>query len=393
MNLFNKALAKIAIFFIKIYQKTLSPDKWFPSFWLKGKVCLHTPHCSQYWIEVLERYWFIPWIFIAMERVGSCHPWNNTSYDPPYYKIVFFSSAPIGQPFLEELVNNKWFEVSWVVTQPDKPAGRWQQIKENPIKQKAKNLWITNIYTPSAINPNKSEEWNKFAEHLELLNPDFLVVVAYWKIIPASILEIPNISPVNIHWSILPKYRGASPIQAVLLNQEEKTWITVMKMTPEMDAWDIIKIQEFSIKFNRTALDIINQIQESWPSFFSRVLWDYGKGLISEKPQDHNKALYCEKISKEDGLITPKTHSLEDIYRKYRAYYLWPKVYFFLQNNKKVIIEELKPDPKNFEENKKLPLIDKNNKLNDSVQEIFLKPEWKKSMSRESFCQWYLDQI
>jgi TatD DNase family protein len=121
----DKLLAHITIFLIKIYQFTISPDKWLPSLRLKWKICSHHPHCSQYSINCLKRYWFIKWIPKMTERVVSCTPSKEKIYDPEYYKIVFFSWAPIWVPFLHELQKDKRFEIVWVVTMPDAPSGRW----------------------------------------------------------------------------------------------------------------------------------------------------------------------------------------------------------------------------------------------------------------------------
>ncbi len=142
------------------------------------------------------------------------------NYDPDHYKIVFFSSAPIGVPFLQELAKDKRYEIVGIVTQCDKPQGRGMEMCENIIKTEAKkviasdsvaihnNQTIDNfIQTPTKINPEKSEEGKEFAKRLEEKQPDFLVVIAYGKIIPESILNIAKIAPINVHGSILPKYR------------------------------------------------------------------------------------------------------------------------------------------------------------------------------------------
>ncbi len=389
MKFLNFILAKIVIFFIKIYQFTLSPDKWLPSLWLKGKICVHKPHCSKYSIQVLNRFGFYPWIFKVMERVWSCHPWNPNTYDPSHYKIVFLSSAAIWVNFLKELYENKNYEIVWVVTQEDKAVWRWMKIKENIIKKEAKKLWVENIFTPNKINPQKSKEWQDFYNKIKELEPDFLVVIAYGKIIPIDILNIPKKWAINIHWSILPKYRGASPIQSVLLNNEKETGITIMKMNEWMDTWNIIKIMKFDIEFDWNALDIINKMQNDWPKFFSEYLYKYWKWELIEQEQNDKEAIYCKKIQKEDWHIEPWKDSLREIYNKYRWYYLWPKI-FFIHNWKRFIIENLKIDKTLFEKNKMESLISNNNELNESIKEIWIKPEGKKTISYNEFKANYL---
>ena len=108
----NQALAYVVIIIIKIYQFTLSPDKSIFFLYLRGRVCAHHPHCSQYSINVLKRYGFWPGIFYAFDRVLHCTPSMTIKYDPDHYKIVFFSSAPIGVPFLQALANDKKFEIT-----------------------------------------------------------------------------------------------------------------------------------------------------------------------------------------------------------------------------------------------------------------------------------------
>lgn len=150
----------------------------------------------------------------------------HKTYDPDHYRVVFFSSAPIGVPFLEQLAHDKRFDVVGVVTQCDKPSGRGMEMCENIIKQCTKttaSLKHCDVATPTKLNPEKSEEGKQFAERLEKKNPDLLVVIAYGKIIPQAILDIPKVAPINVHGSLLPKYRGASPIQSTLLNNDKET--------------------------------------------------------------------------------------------------------------------------------------------------------------------------
>lgn len=394
IDFLNKILAQIVIVFIKIYQITISPDKWIFSSILKWKICSHQPHCSQYSIQVLKRYGFWPGIVYAGDRVLSCKASMSINYDPAHYKIVFFSSAPIWVPFLQELSKDNRFEVVGVITQCDKPAGRGMKICENIIKAKSKEIFWEDIdesfiQTPTKINPDKSEEWKKFYQWLKNKEADFLVVIAYGKIIPQSILDLCNIAPINVHGSLLPKYRGASPIQSIFLNNETETGITIMKMDSQMDTGNMIDILKFKIDFSRNSQNIISEIMDKWPKFLNDTLRDFGKKELWEVPQNHDKATYCNKIEKEDWLIDPQKDSIQDMYNKYRAFFLWPKI-FFIHNDKRIIIEELELDQNLFNSQKDNVLIDKSWSLNPCVKNIKLKPEWKKPMNRESFTAWYL---
>lgn len=142
-NQLDRYVAKRILRLIECYQKTLSPDEGLFSPWLKGKICAHEPHCSLYAKQCVIRYGTIQSISKITTRVLHCTPQPMTKYDPSYYRVVFFSSAPIGVPFLQELAQDKRFELVGVVTQPDKPVGRGLQLQENPIKQAAKALAAT----------------------------------------------------------------------------------------------------------------------------------------------------------------------------------------------------------------------------------------------------------
>lgn len=390
----NQALAYVVIIIIKIYQFTLSPDKSIFFLFLRWKVCAHHPHCSQYSINVLKRYGFWPGIFYAFDRVLHCTPSMTIKYDPDHYKIVFFSSAPIGVPFLQALANDKKFEITWVVTQCDKPQGRGMKMCENIIKTEAKKLFPNKkndfISTPTKINPEKSEEGKDFAQRLQEKDPDFLVVIAYGKIIPQSILDIAKIAPINVHGSILPKYRWASPIQSVFLKNEQKSGITIMKMDKGMDTWDIIDILQTKLEFNRTCKNLIDRMKEKWPEFLNQTIRKFGKNILWHQKQDNNKATYCSKIEKESWLIDPFKDSLESIYNKYRAFALRPKIYF-IQEKKRIIIEELELDEKTYNQEKTNPLFNDNLTLNTCIKNIKIKPEWKKPMDRSSFKNGYLN--
>jgi len=318
-------------------------------------------------------------------------------YDPEFYKVVFFSSAPIGVPFLEKLVSDPRFDVTGVVTMPDAPAGRGMKMQENVIKTKGKDI-TQNIQTPNSLRLDSkkyADEAKQFQQRLTEKKPDFLVVIAYGKIIPKHILDIPAFWPINVHGSILPKYRGASPIQSVFLDDEKETGITIMKMDAWLDTGDMIDVARFPIAFDWTAKDIITKMQEVWPQFLIDTLRKYGKWLLWEVKQDDAQATHCGKIEKQDGLIDPYKDSIKSIYQKYRAYILWPKIYF-MHKNKRVIVEQLVLDEMLFEKHKDESFISPlwqrgaGGDLNPSIQTLIVKPEGSKSQSWDDFVKWYM---
>jgi len=394
----DRFFAKIAIVLIRWYQYTLSPDRGLPSLRLKWMVCSHEPHCSEYSIRVFRRYGFVKWLFRASDRVLHCTPKMQKQYDPDHYKVVFCSSAPIGVPFLRALFDDNRFDIVGVVTMPDAPSGRGMKMQENIIKAETNKILGSReagrgtsdfVYTPIKLNPEKSEEGKQFAERLKSKNPDFLVVIAYGKIIPQAILDIPIIAPINVHGSLLPKYRGASPLQSIFLNNEEKTGITIMKMNAWLDTGDMIDKLIFRIPFDRTVKNLIEKLQTWGPEFLVDTLWKYGKKMLGEVKQNDIEATLCWKIEKESWLIDPRKDSIQSIYPKYRWFYLRPKIYFNL-GEKRVIIEEMQLDEKEYFLGKDFSLINEDNSLHKAVEKLLVKPEGKKAMARDEFVHWYL---
>ena len=381
-----KLLNKIAIFLIWIYQKTLSSHTWiFKDILYDKPICAHHPHCSKYSKECFQRYDFINWLKYTMNRISKCTPSNQIKYDPSSYKIVFLSSAPIWIPFLEELHKDERFDIVWIMTMPDAPSGRWQKLKANIIKK----WWIENmwenfpIFTPEKVKNNKELE-----AKLKELDADFFVVLAYWKILPKEILDIPKLGPINIHWSILPKYRWASPIQSVFLNKEKESWITIMYMDEWMDTWDIIKILKIPLKKEDNTKTLIDKFIQYWPKFFVDTLWDFGKWELTRQKQNNEEATYCQKFTKQDGKIDFNQNA-EDIYAKFQAFYLWPWIYT-TWNDKQLNLTDIDFETKQIEAKKPWVVFQEDWKIKIACKNwnIILKRvklEWKKELAIQDF--------
>jgi len=398
------------LFFIWLYQKTLSSHTWIlKDFLYNQPVCTHKPHCSEYGKQCFQRYDFFNAFKYTMERIDKCTPDNKINYDPSFYKVVYFSSSPIWVPFLNQLMEDDRFEVVWLVSMKDAPSGRWQKLKENIVVQKFKEKIkdfekeqindeiidlkyenkTTRVFKPWKIKNNKD-----FEEKLRELEADFFVVLSYWKILPKNILDIPKLWPINIHGSILPKYRGASPIQSVFLNQEKETWITIMYMDEWMDTGDIIKIIKFPLTKNDNSKTVIDKFIEIGPKFFVDTLWDFGKWKLTRQKQDDDKATYCGKFEKEDGYIDFEKEGVETIYSKFQAFYLWPWIYAFW-NNKQIKFTDI--DFEKCDQNKKLWLVFKEGndiKMSCKDGNIILKKlkiEWKKEIDIKDFINGHKD--
>jgi len=392
-------LSTCAIFLIDIYQKTLSPDKWILRLWLAGRVCSHTPHCSEYAKQCFQRYNFFTWLHYTIERVTTCIPSQEKQYDPSSVSIVFFSGAPIGEIFLEWLIEDKRYDVVWVITMPDAPRGRWMKVQENSVAMHAKTLWIdsSDIIKPHSLKSRSKKWWheaNACITWLEEKQPDYIVVVAYGKIIPQHILDIPNIAPINVHGSLLPKYRGASPLQSVFLDMQQKTWITIMLMHAELDAGDSIQTLSVPLPFSWTVNNLIDEFERVWPWFLQDTLWEFTKWRLQAVPQDHTQATFTSKLKKEDALVDIYSDSLQDIYAKYRAYAMWPKVYFMV-DKKRIGIEKIIVDEHVYVWQKDLPLYiskDGTYELHPSITTLLVKPQGKKSMDWADFVRGYIKQ-
>ena len=352
-----------------------------------------------------------------MDRVSRCTPGLVKSYDPVKYRVVFASGSPIGIPFLEALAQDPRYEVVGVLTMPDMPSGRGMKMQENVIGVKSYELWITSehIHKPHSLRLDSkkySEEAKKTYARLQSLDIDILYVVAYGNLLPQHILDIPKIAPINIHGSLLPAYRGASPLQQVFIDGLPETGVTLMKMEAGLDSGPMIDKQIFKLGFSDTVADLIQRVKEYTPKWSLDSIDAYVHGELQEELQEENQVTtHCGKIEKEDGLIKISNwklaisdwedtslhsawqDSLEIIYRKYKWYYLWPKIYTGLETKSgklRMVIEELVLDEALFAQYKDDGLLSPNFELNPAVLSLKVKPEGKKVMWWEDFRRGYL---
>lgn len=238
------------------------------------------------------------------------------------YSLVFAGTPDFACPALEALLEDPRFDVKLVVSQPDRPVGRKQEILPTPVKEIAQKHGIP-VLQPEKIQDIQSE--------LEAIKPDFFVVIAYGQILPQSILNIAKWN-INLHGSILPKYRGASPIQSALLAGEKITGVSVMNIEQKMDAGAVYKTHEIQILPEDTAGSLFQKIADLG-QLLSNDLDAIARGL-SAQVQDESKATYCKKIQKEDGEIRWEEESAEEILNKLRAFTPWPGVFFFFKDKR-----------------------------------------------------------
>lgn len=242
-------------------------------------------------------------------------------------KVIFIGTGEFGSPILESLSANNKIEIPFVVTSEDKPAKRNLHLMPSPIKQTAS---LNKLFIQQARSVRDLKQ--KIAQ----ANPDVLLVVSYGEIIPKDILEIPTYGAINIHGSLLPKYRGASPIQTSLLNGDKITGVTWIKMTGKMDAGPIIDKKELITDDDDNYDSLSKKLSRLAATHTGDVIETFVKTNKSFE-QDPKEATYCKKIEKTDGLLDPYNDTAKQMIRKIKAYSSWPKC-SILWNNKRMII-------------------------------------------------------
>ncbi|MGM0417450.1 MAG: methionyl-tRNA formyltransferase [Thermodesulfobacteriota bacterium] len=234
------------------------------------------------------------------------------------YKIIYMGTPGFAVPPLEALYE-KGFNIVLVVTQPDKRQGRGKKIVSSPVKNTAEKLGIE-IFQPEKIKTDDA------CEKLQSYDPDFLIVAAYGQILSKKILDIPKLGAINIHASILPYYRGASPIQHAVLNMEKETGITTMLMDEGLDTGDILDIKKTEIGKKETAGMLHDRLSYLGAETVVNTLDNFSE--IKPKPQDDSKATYAPLLKKEDGHID-WSQTGDEIDARIRAFNPWPGTFTF----------------------------------------------------------------
>jgi len=250
-------------------------------------------------------------------------------------KIIFFGTPKFAAYILEALHNEEDITVDMVVTQPDRPVGRKKLLTPPIVKTLAEELEI------DYFQPENSEE---LYQKLSTKNVDFFIVVAYGKILSSEVLQLPKLDSVNVHASLLPKYRGASPIQSSLLNGDKETGISIMSMDSEMDQGPVYLTKRVNIEDNDNLDTLSEKLSILASQLLPHTLRDIMHSALTPIPQNESEASYCRKIEKKDGSIDWKSKP-EDILNLIRAFYGWPTAYTTF-NNKKLHIHEAELDTK-----------------------------------------------
>lgn len=235
-------------------------------------------------------------------------------------KIVFMGTPDFAATILEEIL--KVYPVLGVVTQPDKPKGRSKEVTFSPVKELAVKHELP-VYQPV-----KAKE-PEFLEQLKVLSPDVIVVAAFGQILPKALLEIPKYGCINVHASLLPKYRGAAPIQYSVIDGEKETGITIMYMDVGIDTGDIILQDTVPISPEETGGSLFDKMAVQGAASIIKALRQMEAGEVTRTPQDNEKATYVKMISKEMGKLD-FTKSAQQLERLIRGLNPWPSAYTFL---------------------------------------------------------------
>ena len=233
-------------------------------------------------------------------------------------RVIFFGTPEFAVPSLEALVREH--EIVLVVAQPDKRAGRGMKVQQPAIAARAREFGFE-VAQPARIRDAE------FLQRVESLAADIAVVVAYGKILPKQLLLMPAHGFVNVHGSILPKYRGAAPIQRAIEAGETTTGVTIMRVDEELDHGPILAIETAEIGLDERSPSVARGLAALGGELLAGVLREIANGTAEEKPQDHARATYAPKIEKSEGLVT-FSESPMNIYNRFRAFDPWPGVFF-----------------------------------------------------------------
>ncbi len=239
-------------------------------------------------------------------------------------RIVFYGTGGFAANILRKIYESDKFDILATITQPDRPAGRKHAITESEVKKYSKENNIT-VLQPDSLKTFDSQKLN---------DADLAVVAEYGLIIPERLLGCPKYNTVNIHGSILPKYRGASPIQSSILNGDSETGVTLMLMDKKMDHGPVIAILKTEIGDDELFESLYARLSDLGAELFLNDAIKYINGEILPKPQDESSATYCKIINREDGKINFNRNARE-IYNTYRAYASWPGIWA-LYNGKRI---------------------------------------------------------
>ena len=301
-------------------------------------------------------------------------------------RLVFCGTPQFAVPTLKTLLE-AGHHIPLVVTQPDRPSGRGMQLVAPPVKQAALSAGL------SVVQPEKIKKNEEFRAQLEAIHPDAIIVVAYGRIIPKWMLDLPRYGNLNLHASLLPKYRGAAPIQWAVANGEPVTGATTMRIDEGLDTGDMLLQRELVIAPDQTAEDIFPLLAAMGAPLMAETLEGLEAGTITPKKQDDTQATLAPILKREDGHVD-FTRTAMEIYNRWRGFQPWPGAYTSFRG-KKLVFHHMMPMELRGEESTPAQVLVEQDRLfvdcgSNSRLEIFeVQPEGKKRMPAADFLHGY----
>ena len=297
-------------------------------------------------------------------------------------RLVFCGTPQFAVPTLEALIA-AGHEIALVVTQPDRPVGRKQVLTAPPVKLTALSQGL------EVTQPEKIKNNLEFRSRLESIAPDAIVVVAYGRIIPKWMLDLPRFGCINLHGSLLPKYRGAAPIQWAVAMGERSTGNTTMLLEEGLDNGPILLQQEVQVLPEQTAIDLFAELSVSGAPLVVETLSGLASGTIQPKQQDHSQATLARILEREDGRMDFAVRTATELWNRWRGFQPWPGAFTFL-NGKKLIVHQLRPASISETSQPGVVRVDGNHLLvgcteGTELELVELQPEGKSRMTAAEF--------
>jgi methionyl-tRNA formyltransferase len=250
-------------------------------------------------------------------------------------KLVFCGTPEFAVPSLQALVD-AGHDVALVLTQPDRPAGRKLELHVPPVKQLATKLHLP-IQQPERIKTNPD-----LRAHLEAIRPDAIIVVAYGRLIPDWMLQLPRFGSINVHGSLLPKYRGAAPIQWAIANGETETGVTTIRLDAGLDTGDILLFHSIPIAPDTTFAQLYPQLSHIGANLVIETLYGLEQGAIHTTPQSHAEATLAPILTREDGRIDLVQRTAQKTYNRWRGFTPWPGAHALFRS-KRFLVHKMHP--------------------------------------------------
>ena len=244
--------------------------------------------------------------------------------------IVFFGTPQFAVPSLEALIASR-HDVRGVVTQPDRPRGRGQRVVDAPVKAAARQHRLP-VFQPDRLRDPA------VVSVIAAWEPDLGVVVAYGKLIPDDLLRVPRHGMINVHASLLPKYRGASPVHRAIIDGESETGVTIMQVVQALDAGDMLARATRSIAADETSEDLERDLGMLGARLLLDVIDRIDAGTVTPEPQEHGRSTYAPRLRKEEGLID-WTLPAASIHNRVRGLYPWPHAYSYLDDSRLILLQ------------------------------------------------------